>query len=288
MRNLRHSKIRNTGILYELLMRQVSTDVLAGKNNSNALTMIKEHFGKGSEIYKELELYQTLLNIRFKSEHKANALVDAVISARKRLDEKKIRKQKYGMIKEIQRSYDVDAFFKSDVANYRILASIYKLFEDATSQEPYNPSDVLRAKTTLTEHISGKVKSQILEKSKAIAEYEKQPEDIRLLTTKILVDKFNQKYSSLSPQQKSLLKEYINNTAGSLKKFIELQTPQMKKELVTLAKTVDDKVTKIKLTEVVKQIDTLYKGREVKDEQVSAMLNYYELISELKNLQEKK
>jgi hypothetical protein len=269
-------------------MRQVSTDVLAGKNNSNALTMIKEHFGKGSEIYKELELYQTLLNIRFKSEHKANALVDAVISARKRLDEKKIRKQKYGMIKEIQRSYDVDAFFKSDVANYRILASIYKLFEDATSQEPYNPSDVLRAKTTLTEHISGKVKSQILEKSKAIAEYEKQPEDIRLLTTKILVDKFNQKYSSLSPQQKSLLKEYINNTAGSLKKFIELQTPQMKKELVTLAKTVDDKVTKIKLTEVVKQIDTLYKGREVKDEQVSAMLNYYELISELKNLQEKK
>lgn len=280
MKKLKHSKIKNTGILYELLLRKISADVIAGDTKSKALQIMQEHFSSNGEIVKELELYQILINRKFSSESKANSLIEAVINARKRLNNVKIRKEKYDIIKKLAESYNVAEFFGSQIPNYSQYASVYKLFEAALSKEPYEPVDVVKSRHTLLEHISGKVIAKNND-SMIIKEFANLPEDVRLLTTRILVDRFNEKYAVLSSRQKFLLREYINDIGGSLKKHIESQIPTIKKELTELSKTVSDAVTKIKLNEVLKQIDTITKGREVKDESVSALLGYYELIDEL-------
>ena len=289
MKRIKHSKIKNTGILYELLMRQVSSDVVSGNMDSKALSIVREHFVKGAEIQKELELYQLMVNHKFSTEAKATNLIEAVLTARVRLNSKKLRKEKYAIIKEISQSYTVEGFFSSNIPNYVQYASVYKLFEDKVSGEPTDPVDMSKCKQTLIEHISGKSVARNMDtKSKILVEFGKQPEDIRLLTTRILVDKFNQKYSNLTPKQKSLLREFINNSQNSLKKYIESEIPGVRKELISLAPTVTDRVVKIKLTEVIKQLDHLTKGRDVKDENVAALLGYYSLIDELRRLANEK
>jgi hypothetical protein len=289
MKRIKHSKIKNTGILYELLMRQVSADVVSGNMDSKALSIVKEHFVRGTEIQKELELYQLLVNHKFNSESKANSLIEAVLSARVRLNSAKLRKSKYAIIKEINQSYNTDAFFGSNVPNYVHYASIYKLFEDKISGEPSDPLDLSKCKHTLVEHICGKSVARVDSKSKVLVEFERQPEDVRLLTTRLLVDGFNKKYSNLSTRQKSLLREFINDTQGSLKRHIEKEIPAIRKELTDLSTTVTDKVVKIKLTEVIKQLDRIVtKGRDVKDENVAALLGYYTLIDELRRLSNEK
>ena len=288
MKKIRHSKIKNTGILYELLMRQVSADVVSGNMDSKALSIVREHFVNGAEIQKELELYQLLVTHKSNSESKANTLIEAVLTARTRLNSAKLRKSKYAIIKEISQSYTVDGFFSSNIPNYMQYASVYKLFEDKMSGEPSDPVDISKCRHTLVEHISGKSSARMENRSKVLVEFERQPEDIRLLTTKLLVDKFNQKYSNLSAKQKVLLREYINNTQNSLKRYIESEIPTIRKELLSLSSIVTDKVVKIKLTEVIKQLDHLTKGRDVKDENVAALLGYYSLITELRRLSNEK
>ena len=284
MKRIKHSKIKNTGILFELLMRQVSADVISGTENSKALAIIREHFAKGCEIQKELELYHLLINHKFHSSSKANTLIEAVLQARSRLDNRKIRHQKYNIIKEIGQSFPVDKFFGSVVPHYTEYASVYKLFENAVSKESTDPYDITKSRHTLVEHICNKTKKVAEPKSKILEEFEKQPEEVRLLTTQILVNEFNEKFKDLSEKQKSLLREYVHDTAGSLKKYIESEIPGIKKELEGLAAKVADKVTKIKLTEVIKQLPAIIKGREVSDENMAAFMGYYSLIAELKGI----
>ena len=99
--------------------------------------------------------------------------------------------------------------------------------------------------------------------------------------------KFNKKYSSLSSDQRNLLREYINNISNtnSLKEFIETETIKVKKELQSYLPNVSDKVTKIKLNEAVNQADILMKGRIVEDKQVVTLMRYYQLVRELKNVE---
>ena len=101
-----------------------------------------------------------------------------------------------------------------------------------------------------------------------------------------MVEKFNKKYSSLSKEQKNLLREYINNISNtnSLKEFIESETVKVKKKLQSILPTVSDKVTKIKMKEAINQADTLMKGRIVEDKQVVTLMRYYQLVKELKNV----
>jgi len=110
---------------------------------------------------------------------------------------------------------------------------------------------------------------------------------LRLLAYGILVEKFNKKYSSLSKAQRTLLREYINNISNtnSLKEFIESETVKVKEKLQSMLPTVEDKVTKIKLNEAVNQADILMKGRIVEDKQVVTLMRYYQLVRELKNVE---
>ena len=285
MNKIKHSKIKNTGILFELLTRQITVDILNG-NNSGAVVLLKKYFSEKTELGRKYKLYEFLLKSSYKSENRANSLIDAVISARQKLHNSVLRREKYNLIKEIKETYDVNEFFKSKLPNYKVFASIYKVLQSESTTENFDPKETTDSRYSIVEYIVGK-KVMINKKSeKLVEEYKKQGKDLRLLSYKILVDKFNSKYKSLNTAQKKLLKEYINNISNtnSLKEFIGNEGKKVKKILTRYLPKVGDKITKIKLNEAVNQVDSLTKGRFIKDKQVISLMRYYELIKEIRSV----
>jgi len=285
MNKIKHSKIKNTGILFELLTRQITVDILNG-NNSGAVVLLKKYFSEKTELGREYKLYEFLLKSTYNSENRANSLIDAVISARQKLHNSVLRREKYNLIKEIKEKYDVTEFFKSKLPNYKAFASIYKVLQSESTPEKFNPKETTDSRYSIVEHIVGKKVIANKKSEKLVENYKKQDKDLRLLSYKILVDKFNSKYKSLNASQKNLLKEYINNISNtnSLKEFIGNEGKKVKKILAKYVSKVDDKITKIKLNEAVNQVDTLTKGRFIKDKQVISLMRYYELIKEIRSV----
>jgi len=284
-RKLKHSKIKNTGILFELLTRQITADVLAGKS-TKSVKIVKNYFNENTELGKELQLYQILSEKHYESENKASHLLDAVVKSRQKLNNSALRREKYNLIKEIKENYNVTDFFNGRISNYRVLASIYNVFQSETSQEEFKPDHIVSSKFTVLEHITSKKVSEEEIKEKVLKEYSKKDKDLRLLAYQILVDKFNQKYKTLNESQKSLLKSYINNVSNtnSLRDFVDGESMKIKKELKTHIPKVKDDITKIKLTEAVNQIDNLTKGKIVDEKQVLTLMRYYELVKEINNV----
>lgn len=285
MKKLKHSKYKNTGFLFELLTRQITVDIING-NNSIAESLVGKYFGTNTELGKELRLYQIILKEKSKSEAKANRVIEAIIGTRKRLSESKLKKEKYSLIKEIKDKFDIDAFFKSTVPNYKLYASIYKFFENAVSEELYRPIDVLNANNTIVEFITGSPVAST-NNQELVDVFRKQDTDVRLISYKILVESFNKKYKNLSVDQKKLLREYINNLSNtnSLREYINNEVvPTLKWKLNLFDKKIEDDVTRIKLSETIKQLDRVTTGSIVKDNQIVALMMTYELIKELKNV----
>ena len=279
----KHSKIRNTGILFELLTRQITVDVLNNDKKGAAANTLKEFFNKNTQLGKEYELYRVLTVENYTSEIKANHLVDAVVKARQKLNGSQLKREKYNLIKEIKKSYDINDFFMARIPNYKVNASIFKVFDSNTDG---NPASEVDSRFTIVEHVTRKQISNKKEEKKLVEGYKKQEKDLRLLAYGILVEKFNKKYSSLSKSQKKLLKEYINNISNtnSLKEFVETETIKVKSKLQSFLPKVSDKVTKIKLKEAINQAETLMKGRIVEDKQVVTLMRYYQLVKELENV----
>mgnify|MGYP000887350013 FL=1 len=279
----KHSKIRNTGILFELLTRQITVDVLNNDKKGSAAKILKEFFNKKTQLGKEYELYRVLTVENYTSEIKANHLVDAVVKARQKLNNSQLKREKYNLIKEIKKNYDINDFFMARIPNYKVNASIFKVFDSNTDGNPATETD---SRFTIVEHVTRKQKSNKKEDKKLVEGYKKQEKDLRLLAYGILVEKFNKKYSSLSQSQKKLLKEYINNISNtnSLKEFVETETYKVKAKLQSFLPKVSDKVTKIKLQEAINQAETLMKGRIVEDKQVVTLMRYYQLVKELENV----
>tara|TARA_R110001592_G_scaffold230122_1_gene486899 strand:+ start:563 stop:1417 length:855 start_codon:yes stop_codon:yes gene_type:complete len=279
----KHSKIRNTGILFELLTRQITVDVLNNDKKGSAANILKSFFNKNTELGKEYELYRVLTVENYKSETKANHLVDAVINARLKLNESSLKREKYNLIKEVRSKYDINNFFMARIPNYKVNASIFKLF---STKDDLKPQAETESRFTIVENITRKNLSAKKKENVVVEGYRKQEKDLRLLAYGILIEKFNKKYSNLSSKQRNLLKEYINNISNtnSLKEFIETETIEVKKELQSHLPKVSDKVTKIKLKEAINQAETLMKGRIVEDKQVVTLMRYYQLVKELKNV----
>ena len=287
MKNIKHSKFKNTGFIFELLVRQITSEIMSGKTNSKAEKILKEYFSAKKELSKELKLYQYLINEKYNSESKAEKFVETVCEARKRLDEQKLTKEKYNLIKEIKEVYNIDDFTKSPISNYKNLASIYKIFEASISKEAFEPKDIVSSKFTIVENI---INSSIENKDKKVndrvlEEYRKQDEEIRMLSYKMLVENFNKKYNNLSVGQKNLLKEYINNinNTGKLKEYVNDEVNKLSEGLKQIGSKVSDKVTKIKLAETISNIKKIKSVKKLRESHLSALMMSYELLKELKD-----
>ena len=281
-RQLKHSKIKNTGILFELLTRQITADIL-NDTKSKSTSILKKYFNEKTELGKEKQLYEVLVSQNYSSESKANYLIDAVVGNRKKLQNAKLKREKYNLIKEIRDNYKVDDFFSARIPSYKLYASIYRLFLAESGPTVFDPARKIDDRYTIVEHLTSNVVKRVDTSAKKIAQFKKQDKDLRLLSYEILVERFNKKYSNLSNAQRNLLKEYINNISNtnSLKEFIVSESDKIKKQLKIFIPKVKNKITKIKLQEAIKQLDSVYKGRLVKDKQVVSLMRYYELIKEL-------
>lgn len=281
---VKHSKFRNTGVLFELLIRQITSDTISGKN-SPALTIVKEYFGK-TELAKEYKLYQTLAESKSLSETKADILINSVLEASLRLNKRALRNEKYNLIKEIRKHYDLEEFFKAKIKNYKQHAAIYNLIEAHNSLEFVDPSQVINNKVTLLEHITRKEVDKEQVKDRVLEEYSKMDSGTRILAYKLMLEKFNSKYSNLNENQKKVLQEYINNISNTvkLKEFVNDSYAKISKELKELIPTVTDTTTQIKLTEVLTFLTPLDKTQSVKDENIISLLQYHQLIEEIKSI----
>ena len=281
MKNLKHSKFKNTGVLFELLVRQVTSDTL-NNSDSKAIPLIKKYFAKSTELAKEFNLYQTLIKEKFTKEEKANHLIEAVLIAKSQLNQAVLNRQKYNLIKEIKNNYVLEDFFKSKVNNYKALAAIYKMFEYTIAD---HPTESVNNRYTIVEHITRKDVAKNAVKNE-MSEFIKQDKDVRLLSYKILVDKFNEKYYDLNEGQKSILRNYINavSEGTELKSFIVKEVNKLQISLKTLTSKVDDKVVKIKLTEVTNLLNEISVAKSIKDTHILSLLRYHELIKELKKV----
>ena len=283
MKKSSHNKIKNTIILFELLTRQVTSDTMRGIEPSPALAILKKHFKSNTTLGKELVMYQTLVNESYKSEAKAKTLIETILSLRKRLKVESLKKEKYDLIKEIKGHYDLNTFFNTKIQNYKVFASIYTLFEGASL---VRPTELVDSKFTIIEHlIRTKQKQSADESTKLLSEYKKQEEDVRLLAYKLMVDKFNTKYATLSQRQRRVLKEYIYNVSNteSLREFMLKEAYDLKLQLKKAAKSINDRVVRIKLSEAISLMSKYEKIRNIKEENVLSLLLYHELLKEVKH-----
>ena len=281
MRKVKHNKIRNTGLLFEFLLRQITSDVL-NKDNGQAVKIVKEKFNENTELGKELALYNVLITKKFKSDTKADYFINEVMKARNDLNNSVLRRERYNLIKEIQSNYNLQKFMSSKVPNYKTYASIYTLFEFNKSLSPDQKTESF---FNIVEHVTTDEKSiKLSETVRTLPD----DEDLRILTYKTLLEKFNQKYTKLSGSQKNLLREYINNISNtnSLKDTLKEIVRGLKEDLKQHSKNLKDEVVKIKMTEALKSINKFCglndKSDVVKDSYVVQTMRYLELLKELK------
>ena len=277
---VKHSKYKNTGILFELLTRQLTSDTITG-NQSKSLSFLKKHFSSKTELLKEYKIYHTLATQKYNKDSQATMLIETLLDAHKKLNKSQLRREKYNLIKEIKDTYNVNDFFKAKITDYKIMASIFNLLENKEA----TALSIVDSKVTLLEHITNK-KQDKSKKDVVLENYNKQDKDTRLLTYKVLLEKFNNKYSSLEENQKTLLKEYVNSVSNSpaLKSYINQEIKAVKQSLTRYSKKVEDKAIAIKLNETKLMIKPLSKNSSVHDNSVINLLNYYELVNELKTI----
>lgn len=278
---LKHNKLRNTGLLFELLVRQITSDTLNNRE-SKAVDILKNNFNNNA-IAKEYKIYKALLTNKNLSEAKANIVIESAIEAHKKLNKSLLSSQKYKLISQIKENYDIEEFFKSKIDNYKTLASVYMLFEMYQSDN-IDPQNEVKFKFSIMEDICAGVREA--KKDPVLEEYESFDKGTKALVYKLMVQKFNEKYSEFNKNQKRLLKEYINSitTPETFKEYVNEELEKLKTKLTTLSKKVNDEVRKIKIQEVINIIKPVSQHKQVCDLDLENLLHYYELEKELENV----
>jgi hypothetical protein len=279
--NIKHSKYKNTGLLFELLVRQITADTLSGKD-SKATGILKKYFVK-TELGREYKLYEALSKYKHITEGKAETVINTLIESSKDLNRSALKRQKYNLINEIQKHYNLEEFFKTKLPNYKAYASLYTLIEVYNSENLSNPDQIISNKISLLEHLSSKLVQKQKVKDDLMTEFQSYDKDLRILTYKVMLEKFNGKYADLNDSQKSVLREFINSVDSTpkLREFYNSKIEEIKSQLTDLTSKVTNKATKIKLQEIKNIITPLDKVSKIGNDDLVNLLQYYELLEEL-------
>jgi hypothetical protein len=275
----KHSKYKNTGILFELLTRQITSETISN-TSPKAVGILKKFFGNNSTLLKEYQIYHALLNKKFEKEASATVLIETLLNAHSKINKSNLRRERYNFVREIKDTYNIEDFFKAKIPNYKVYASVYNLLENQNA----NPLSIVNSKVSILEHVTEKILPNKPKKEMVMEEYEKFDKETRALTYKLLIEKFNDKYIGLADNQRILLKEYVYNVSNSpkLKAFVNKEILVVKEQIESLSKSTDQ-ITQIKLNEIKNLIKPLCKKSAVHDDNVVNLLNYYELVNELKS-----
>ena len=282
--NIKHSKYKNTGILFELLVRQITADTLSGKD-SKATNILKKYFVK-TELGREYKLYETITKHKNLTEGKAEVVITSVIESSKNLNRGALKRQKYNLIQELSKHYNLEEFFKTKLPNYKSYAALYTLVEIYNSELLSNPDQIISNKIAILENLTTKQVDKKKVEDDLLTEFQSYDKDLRILTYKVLLEKFNGKYASLNDNQKSVLKEFINSVDSTpkLREFYNTKVEEIKEQLTKLSKKVTEKATQIKLNEVNKMISPLGKTANVGNDDLVNLLQYFALLEELEKV----
>ena len=282
---IKHSKFRNTGLIFELLVKQIASDTLNNKD-SEAVSIIKKHFASKSTLSKEYKLYEFISRNRSVSQSKAEAIVSTITEVSRKLNQNTLKKQKYDLISDIKESYNLDEFFAIQVRDYKPLAALYCLLEAQNNDSLVDPQMLINNKTTILEHLTSQPQVEEDVKDTLVEEYSKYDKDLKLLTFKILLEKFNDKYKDFLPEQKRVLKEFITsvNSGTRLRNIVNKELETLSEIVNDLSTKVDNEVVKIKLDEVAKAIKPVSNKEKIDDNHLVKLMQYYELVNELRKL----
>ena len=280
---IKHSKYKNPGILFELLVRQITADTLKG-GDSPAIDILKEYFVKTS-LGREYKLYESILKSKVLNEGRANMVVSTILESSQKFNRSTLKKQKYNLINEIKKHYDLDVFFGSKIKNYKELAALYTLIEGHNTKANNNVNQVIDNKVTILEYLTKQEINSKEVKEDILKEFSTYDKDLRILTYKVLLEKFNSKYDNLSVDQKQILKEFINSvdSTPSLRSFYNSKIQDLKESLNILSKNIKDIPTQIKITEISKYLVPLNKTSGVTNNNLVDLLQYFELVKEIKS-----
>lgn len=281
--NIKHSKYKNTGILFEILTKRITADILQNKT-PKALDILKTHF-VNTELGKEYKLYETIFKLKNLSEAKANNVITSVLEASKKLNRSQLKREKYNLIKELKQHYSIEELFKTKISNYKQQASLYTLIEISNSTKNPNINQVLNNTDTLLEHLTTPLSE---EKSKVsiLEEFKNSDKDLRILTYKILLERFNKKYEGLNQKQKQILKEYITvvDSTPKLKDLYNTEIVEIRNTIKKSLPKIENDAVKVKLNEILKFTDELGKNCKVKNEHILNLLQYHNLLGEIKKI----
>ena len=280
---IKHSKFRNTGLIYELLIKQIAADTLENRP-SPAIKILKKFYSGKNFLAKEYKLYEYISRNKGIGREKAETVLSTITEISRKLDQASLKNQKYSLIAEIKKSYDVEHFFSAKVRDYKPFAALYCLLEAQNNSELVDPQVFVDNKTTILEHLTEQKQDKNKVRQSLIEEYSTYEKDLKLLTYKILLEKFNKKYQNLLPEQKNILKEFITSVDSTtrLRDFVNEELEKVSKEIIKLIPSIDDEIVKIKLQEVAENIAPLSKKEKVNDDTLALLMQYYELIKEIR------
>ena len=280
---IKHSKFRNTGLIYELLIKQIAADTLENRP-SPAIKILKKFYSGKNFLAKEYKLYEYISKNKGIGREKAETVLSTITEISRKLDQASLKNQKYELISEIKKSYDINHFFSAKVRDYKPFAALYCLLEAQNNSELVDPQVFVDNKTTILEHLTELEQDKNKVRQSLIEEYGTYEKDLKLLTYKILLEKFNKKYENLLPEQKNILKEFITSvdSRSRLREFVNEELEKVHKEITKLVPTIQDKIVKIKLQEVADNIAPISNKEKVNDDTLALLMQYYELIKEIR------
>ncbi len=282
---IKHNKLRNTGLIFELLVKQIAADTLS-RQESPAVSILKKYFTGTSALAKEFKLYEFISKNRNVSQNKAETILSTITEVSRKLNQAHLKEAKYNLVSDIKKSYDINEFFGIQVRDYKAFAALYCLLEAQNNSDLVDPQALVDNKTTILEHLTSNTQNEQDVKDTLIEEYSKYDKDLRLLTFKILLEKFNSKYNELLPEQKNILREFITSvdSTARLRNVVNAELLKIQEEVSSLALKVKDEVVKIKLDEIAKTIKPLSNKERITDTHLVNLMQYYDLVNELRSL----
>tara|TARA_R110000824_G_scaffold113687_5_gene263601 strand:+ start:6804 stop:7634 length:831 start_codon:yes stop_codon:yes gene_type:complete len=274
-RKIKHNKKRNTAFLYETLVREIAKSVINKKPGRNdfIISLVKEHFTRGTELARELELYKTLAETKNLDPHTAEKLIQESKQAHFKIDKKKLFIEQSRLISKVNRNLS-KGVFSNFVPNYKNLATISQIFNDDLSvkDKVLLEKEVLKKLTFTKEELN---------------EHKQVP--VTNLIYRTFIKKFNETYGgTLLEEQKAFLHKYItsfDDNGIQLKMFLNEELGRLKKIVknsLQEEETRDDSEMIEKTKEVIDIIES-FKSKPFNKEMLTQVLKIQNLVSEIQN-----
>ena len=269
---LKHNKKRNTAFVYEALVRELTKSIV--KNNKNKqikiVSIMKEHFAKGTELNKELDLYKSVYETKDIDRNVAEKIITEAKRRHSDLNKKAVFQEQSALINKINKTLSKD-LFSNFVPNYKSIATVYSIFQEALPVK-----DRVLLEENILEHMSASITAP---------EQNQKPMDNIIYST--FVSKFNEEYStSLNENQRTLLNKYISSFSDNgleFKFYLNEELGMLKEKLKDSKKTKvinEDESLKSKIDNVYSILDS-YKEKDIDPVLIETILKTQDLIQEI-------